>query len=99
VRAEPKRDGGGLGRVAAEHARLVRRGRDDAARAVRPDEQRLARELRPVEHLDRREERVHVDVEDGTIGGHARILTASRGRRSWIRKDHKETKFTKNTVH
>ena len=53
----------------AERARLVARGGDDAA-AIRlaADRERLAAQRRVVALLDRRVERVHVDVEDAAHG-------------------------------
>ena len=71
-------------RVDAERARLVARRADDAA-LVRPaaaDDDRLAAQLRPVALLDRREERVEVDVEDRPRGLHRRASSrAVRGPR------------------
>src|SRR5262245_56506701 len=57
----------------AELARFVGgRGHDAAARrvAASADDHRLAAELRAAQQLDRREERVHVEVEDAASGGH-----------------------------
>ena len=54
--------------------RLVGRRADDSARRRRPaaDDHRLAAQLRPVALLDRREERIEVDVEDRRLGHHRR---------------------------
>ena len=57
----------------AELARLVRRRADDAALARPADDHRLALQRRVVALLDRRVERVHVDVED--LAHHCRMLT------------------------
>ncbi len=54
----------------AEAAHLVARGGDDAAAAGAADDDRLAGKLRVVELLDRRVERVHVDVQDGAVIAH-----------------------------
>ena len=51
----------------AEAAHLVARGGDHAAPARAADDHRLARELGPVVLLDRRVERVHVNVQDGAL--------------------------------
>jgi hypothetical protein len=54
----------------AELARLVAAGADDAARVrVAADDHGLAAQLRMVALLDRREERVEVDVDDGQAAG------------------------------
>jgi hypothetical protein len=55
--------------VDAESARLVARGADDAAIAgpAPTDDDRLAEELRAIALLDRREERVEIDVQDGPL--------------------------------
>src|SRR5437870_3729477 len=53
-----------LGATPAERPRLVRRRRHDSASRARADEQGLASELGVVVLLDRRVERVHVDVQD-----------------------------------
>ena len=66
VRAQRARGPQRHRRADAEHARLVRRGADDAA-IVRPaaaDDDRLAAQRRVVALLDRGEERVEVDVQD-----------------------------------
>ena len=39
-----------------------------------PHQNRLSRQLRPVKNLDRREERIHIDVKDGAGGLHAFIV-------------------------
>ena len=51
----------------AEAAHLIARGGDNAAPAGPADDHRLARKLRPVVLLDRRIERVHVDVQDRAV--------------------------------
>ena len=54
-------------RVDAERARLVARGGDDAAAVgLSADGERLAAQRRVVALLDRRVERVHVDVENAS---------------------------------
>ena len=65
VRAEADRARHRNRRAHAELARLVAGGRDHAARLRRAaDRHRLAAQLRPIALLDRRVERVHVDVDD-----------------------------------
>ena len=64
VRAEAERFGHRHRRADAEGAHLVRRGRDDAAPRLPADDEGLAAERRIVPLLDRRVERVHVDVQD-----------------------------------
>ena len=55
----------------AEGARFVARGRDDAAAIGLPaDRERLAAQRRVVALLDRRVERVHVDVKDARVRHH-----------------------------
>ena len=66
LRAHAPGDGHRLRRAAAVDACLVRRRSHDAARPAAADEHRLAAQRRVVELLDRREERVHVDVQDRT---------------------------------
>jgi hypothetical protein len=89
VRPEPARQEGGVGAAPArlvrrhrrahpEHPGLVRRGRHDAPLAHAPDHDRLAPQRRLVALLDRREERVEVEVQHRRLGSHEAIL---RGRR------------------
>src|SRR5258706_334347 len=59
----------GGGGVTAELAGFVRGGGDDPARAVVPDQDRQPGEGGIVEDFDRSEEGVHIDVEDGAVGG------------------------------
>jgi hypothetical protein len=65
-------------------ARFVARGGDDTARAEPADDDGLPRDLRVEQHLDRRVERVEVDVQDRRVrgrGAHA-VRTTSRALRS-----------------
>ena len=81
VRAQPP---GARGRHRAAHAvlpRLVAGGAHHAARTRAADHHRLAAQLGPLAHLDRGEERVHVDVQDRAagvvgVGAEARITAA-----------------------
>ena len=57
-------------RVHAERARLVARVPHDAPVAEPADDHRLAAQRRVVELLDRREERVEVDVQDRRVVAH-----------------------------
>ena len=72
VRASPPGDGHRHRAADSIRSGLVARGGYHAARSGPPDQQRLAAKLRPVELLDRREERVHVRVQDDArpAGGH-----------------------------
>ena len=82
VRAEPLGLDDGHGRAHAEGARLVGAGGDDPARAPAPaDDDRQAAQLGAPRLLDRGEEGVHVDVEDGTAGGeHMFVVYPTNGR-------------------
>ena len=65
-------------RVHAELPCLVARGADDAAIAGPADDDGLAGQARIVELLDRRVERVEVDVEDARVVAHQPAITRSR---------------------
>jgi len=68
LRAEPLGLADRHGRAHAAGARLVRAGGDDAATATRPaDDDGQAAQLGAPRLLDRGEEGVHVDVEDGPV--------------------------------
>ena len=67
-RAQAQRLTDGHRRADAESTRLVRGARDDRAALRRPDDDGLAAQRRVVELLDRRVERVHVDMEDAGAG-------------------------------
>jgi hypothetical protein len=68
--------------VNPEHARLIARGADDASivGSAAADDHRLAAELRSIALLDGREERVQIDVEDGSRRrlGHLSIFAPRR---------------------
>jgi hypothetical protein len=85
VRAEPLRLHRRHGGVDPEHARLVAGRRHHTTGARTAHDHRLAPQLGPAPLLDRRVERVHVDVEDRALadGGHgsARVTTISPGSR------------------
>ena len=67
--AEPERGRGGHGRVNAELAGLVGgRGDDPAHLGPAPNDDRNADQRGIVQPLDRDEERVEVDVDDGAAG-------------------------------
>jgi hypothetical protein len=63
--------------VDAVRTSLVAGGSDDAALAAATDDDGPAAELGPAEKLDRRVERVHVDVED--VSGARRVGISQRG--------------------
>jgi hypothetical protein len=71
VRAHAQGVGHRLGGAAAEAAGLVAGGRDHAAVATAADEHREAAQLGSVADLDRGEEGVHVDVQDGGLRRHS----------------------------
>ncbi len=78
--AGAERRGGAEGhrRVDAEGAGLVAGGRDDAAgMRIAAHDHGPAAQLGPVALLDRREERVEVDVEDRGAGSHPPIIAAT----------------------
>ena len=72
LRAHPACPGGWHRRVEAEPSRLVGRGSDDTTRAGAADHHRLAAQIRPPAQLHAHVERVHVDVQDRTVGRRAR---------------------------
>ena len=82
LRAQSQRLAHRLRRVTAVLSRLVAGGRDDAAVAGAADQHRLAAQLGRVTHLDRREEGVHVDVQDRALRRHSgkRSIAAPAGR-------------------
>ena len=80
--AAPHGLGQGHRRVDAERPRLVARGGHDAPTArIAADDDGLATQLGAVALLDRGEERVEIDVEDGSTGrrGHGGSDSSSRG--------------------
>src|SRR5258708_4388847 len=58
--------------MATENSSLVRGGRDDSARTIVADQHGVAAQRWIIERFDRREECVHVNVEYGSAGVHAR---------------------------
>ena len=81
VRAQPARARGRHRRPDAERARLVAGGRDDRPRAGAGHDHRLADQLRAPQQLDRRVERVAVEVGDDALwpGRHANKRTPAIG--------------------
>src|SRR5690606_39124386 len=77
LRAQLQRAAHGHRRVHAVAAHHVVRRRDHAAAADAYDDHRLAAHCGLVAFLDRRLERVHVDVQDGALapGAHQRVTT------------------------
>ena len=71
LRTQPQRLTHRLRRVTAELARLVAGRRDHPALARTTDQHRLAAQLGSITHLDRREEGVHVDVQDRALRRHS----------------------------
>jgi hypothetical protein len=61
--------------VTSKLSRFIRSRCDDTARTVATDEHRLPADFGMIELLDRREEGVHIDVEDGAVAEHAIILS------------------------